>query len=165
MAQEPQYTVTEDLGDGVEVRKYAKQVWACTVSSSVDDAFMRLATYFSGANSGDTKIPVTAPVISRTVKEGLMTAFVLPQGFDADKAPVPLNKDIGIRTVEERKLATIAFSGYTSPEDYERNLSILSNILRKKGIKTAEGPFLFQYNDPWTPPLDRRNEVAYVVRA
>ena len=34
------------------------------------------------------------------------------------------------------------------------------DALDAHGIATRGGPFLMRYNDPWTPPFMRRNEVA-----
>jgi hypothetical protein len=47
--------------------------------------------------------------------------------------------------------------------NYERNLELLRKTLEAQGISTAEEPLLMQYNDPWTPPFSRRNEIALQV--
>jgi hypothetical protein len=39
----------------------------------------------------------------------------------------------------------------------------LSKTLEVRGISTEGEPLLMQYNDPWTPPFSRRNEIALQV--
>ena len=47
--------------------------------------------------------------------------------------------------------------------NYEKNLELLSKTLEVRGISTKGEPLLMQYNDPWTPPFTRRNEIALHV--
>lgn len=39
----------------------------------------------------------------------------------------------------------------------------LIKTLQNNNIETKGQPFLMRYNDPWTPPFLRRNEVAIEV--
>jgi len=58
----------------------------------------------------------------------------------------------------------IRFSGYMSQGSYEKNLNLLREALKDEGISTVGEPQLMQYNDPWTPPFSRRNEIALQVK-
>jgi hypothetical protein len=50
-----------------------------------------------------------------------------------------------------------------SQGSYDRNLGLLRDALEGRGISTVGEPLLMQYNDPWTPPFSRRNEIALQV--
>jgi len=66
-------------------------------------------------------------------------------------------------TVPARKLATLTFSWLTPRSRVEKKTVELLNILEKNNIQTKGQPFLMRYNDPWTPPFLRRNEVVIEV--
>jgi len=87
----------------------------------------------------------------------------MPKRFDIKSIPKPSSNSVKIVLVEPRKLATIRFSGYANQENYEKNLEILNKTLEIRGISTKGEPLLMQYNDPWTPPFLRRNEIAVQV--
>jgi len=161
MVEEPPYVVLERLGDDVDIRKYSKQVWASTISREENDAYTKLASYISGGNREKKEIPMIAPVITRLAPEGVLMAFVMPKELSTKDLPEPLTKDITFKEIDEKRLAAISFNGYMSGEDYERSHRIVEEKLHARGIKAKGGPFLLQYDDPWTPPLERRNEIAY----
>jgi len=87
----------------------------------------------------------------------------MPKRFDIKSIPKPSSNSVKIVLVEPRKLATIRFSGYVNQENYKKNLELLNKTLENRGISTKGEPLLMQYNDPWTPPFLRRNEIAVQV--
>jgi len=161
MVEEAAYKVIERLENEVEVRDYSGHVWAATVSSSDNSAFMALLSYISGRNERKEEIPMTVPVITRDVPEGVMLAFVMPS--DLQEPPKPKTSDIEIKEIKGLHLAVLPFSGYATYEDRDRSLKILVNTLKKKGMETKGGPLLLQYSSPWTPPSERRNEIAVEI--
>jgi len=60
-----------------------------------------------------------------------------------------------LRVLEEKE--------YFRVGSVEKKTAELLDMLREKGIETKGTPFLMRYNDPWTPPFLRRNEVAIEV--
>lgn len=160
---EPPYQVVETLENGVEIREYAGQIWAITLDDDWNRGFGRLFGYISGANLGEEKIEMTAPVVTGTRNGEPFMAFVMPEGFDLDGTPPPLDERVRIELVEERRTAAIAFSGYATVESRRRHQAILEDTLKDRGIETGGDPVLMQYNDPWTPPFLRRNEVGVEV--
>jgi SOUL heme-binding protein len=90
-------------------------------------------------------------------------AFIMPEQFDISSILKPSSSRVKIELVEPRKLATIRFSGYANQENYEKNLEILNKTLESLEVSTKGEPLLMQYNDPWTPPFLRRNEIAIQV--
>jgi hypothetical protein len=184
---EARYEVSESLENKVEIRSYPEEIWATTVAEDQNNAFGPLFRYISGDNdkgekiemtapvvtptpqpagTGSTKgekIEMTAPVVSMNTEKGQFMAFIMPERFDINSIPKPSSSRVKIELVEPRKLATIRFSGYLTQENYKKNLEQLNKTLENRGISTIGEPLLMQYNDPWTPPFSRRNEIAVQV--
>ena len=181
------YDVMDTLENGVEIRAYPQEIWATTIADDQNRAFSPLFRYISGDNeksekiemtapmvtaasppSGNDsakgeKIEMTAPVVTMNTKEGMFMAFIMPQRFDMQSIPKPESSLVKLRLVEPRKLAVIRFSGYMSQGSYDKNLKLLREALEGRGISAVGEPQLMQYNDPWTPPFSRRNEIALQV--
>jgi hypothetical protein len=184
---EARYEVLEILENNVEIRAYPEEIWATTVAEDQNNAFGPLFRYISGDNDKGEKIEMTAPVVTPTpqpsekgsikgekiemtapvvsmnTEKGQFMAFIMPERFDINNTPKPSSSKVKIELVEPRKLATIRFSGYVTQENYKKNLEQLNKTLENRGISTIGEPILMQYNDPWTPPFYRRNEIAVQV--
>jgi SOUL heme-binding protein len=177
------YMVSEILANDVEIRAYPQEIWATTVAEDQNAAFSQLFRYISGYNERHEKIGMTAPVVTPTpqptgvdtegekiemtspvvtmnTEKGQFMAFIMPERFDINSIPKPLSSSVEIELIEPRKLATIRFSGYANQENYKKNLELLSKTLESRGISTKGEPILMQYNDSWSPPFIRRNEIA-----
>ena len=181
------YDVLDTLENGVEIRGYPEEIWATTVADDQNSAFSPLFRYISGDNEKSEKIEMTAPVVTTApqpagndsakgekiemtapvvtmnTEEGMFMAFIMPERFDMQSIPRPSSSLVKLKLVEPRKLAVIRFSGYMSQGSYEKNLNLLREALKDEGISTVGEPQLMQYNDPWTPPFSRRNEIALQV--
>ena len=153
--ERPPYQVIRNLSAAIEVRQYEEQTWISTPIGSGDSSFPVLASYIFGRNKEERQVAMTAPVITDH-----RMAFILPRGMTANAAPVPDGQAIDFNTVPARKLATLEFSWWTPAERVAAKTAELLGILDAHGIATRGGPFLMRYNDPWTPPFLRRNEVA-----
>ncbi|MDF0593788.1 heme-binding protein [Methanotrichaceae archaeon M04Ac] len=161
--KEPPYQVIETLDNGVEIREYSRQIWAITPEDDRNRGFARLFMYISGENDGEVKIDMTAPVVTGAAGDEPFIAFVMPEGLELEDTPRPRDGEVKIEVVEARRMAAIAFSGYATEERQKRYLTILEETLRDRGIDAQGDPVLMQYNDPWTPPFMRRNEVGVEV--
>jgi hypothetical protein len=160
---EASYQVLETLENGVEIRAYPEEIWATTVAENQNDAFSPLFRYISGDNERGEKIEMTAPVVTMDTETGQFMAFIMPERFDMQSIPRPASSSVKIQLIPPRKLATIRFSGYMTEGSYKKNLELLRKTLQARGISTDAEPLLMQYNDPWTPPFTRRNEIALQV--
>ena len=156
--ERPPYEVVESLSSDVEIRQYDEQTWISTMYDSDDAAFPVLASYIFGSNKEGEQVAMTAPVITDQ-----NMSFILPKGISVNNAPTPNGQAIDFNTVPARKLATLAFSWWTPQSRVEKKTNELLDMLRESGIETKGRPFLMRYNDPWTPPFLRRNEVAIEV--
>lgn len=157
--ERPTYSLVKKLSSEIEIRQYEEQSWIKTKYDNDDGSFRTLASYIFGQNKEKKSVPMTAPVIT-----GQYMAFILPVGLTELNAPQPDGQPIEFAYVSARQLATLRFSWLTSPERVARKIDELLSALRTHGIQTEGEPFLMRYNDPWTPPFMRRNEVAIEVR-
>lgn len=156
----PVYEVAETLSSDIEIRQYGDQIWISATHNGDDASFMVLASYIFGRNKEEQRVAMTAPVIT----DGRMS-FILPEGMTPEEAPTPDGQAIDFTQVPARKLATLQFSWWTTPERVKLKTGTLLEVLEENGIEVVGQPFLMRYNDPWTPPFMRRNEVAVEVRA
>ncbi|MEM1093169.1 MAG: heme-binding protein [Bacteroidota bacterium] len=157
--ERPPHEVTQRLGSGVEVRQYAEQTWISTAYTSDRGAFPVLGSYIFGRNQEQETVAMTAPVIT-----GEKMTFILPAGVTQENAPTPDGQPIEFTTVPPRKVAALAFSWWVPEDRVARKTAALLEVLREAGVETVGEPFLMRYNDPWTPPFLRRNEVGIEVR-
>lgn len=174
-AESLDYTVTTTL-NGVELREYPSQLTATVTAGDRDEAFRILADYIFGNNVAMTapvseKIAMTTPV--KTSEKIAMTApvradqttmtFFMPKGYSLSTLPKPKTSRITIEQLPPQTIAVVSFGGYALPYIVERKKAQLLKTLEKNNIKMEGEPFLLFYNDPWTPPFMRKNEVAVVL--
>lgn len=116
------------------------------------------------AESGE-KVPMTAPVRTRPepADGGVTMAFYLPAEYDPGTAPTPTDPRVRLVVEPPRTLAVREFSWYATDGRVEENLRTLRDALAEHGVEARGRPLLLQYDDPWTPPFMRRNEVAVEV--
>lgn len=158
--ERPPYEVVERLDKKVEVRQYGQQTWISTVGTTDNASFSVLASYIFGNNKEGQNVAMTAPVIT----DGTMS-FILPAALSEDSAPTPNGQPIEFTTVAPRQVAALKFSWMTGSKRVKKKTEELLSVLRERGIQTQGEPFLMRYNDPWTPPFMRRNEVGIVVES
>ena len=160
---EPPYKVLESFENDVEIREYSNQIWAVTLSDDQNQGFSRLFNYISGSNEDKKKIEMTAPVVMGKVGGETFMAFIMPEEFDLEVTPRPSDDKVKIELVDKRKMAVITFSGYANEANQVKHLDELKETLKTRKLETRGDALLMQYNDPWTPPFLRRNEVGLEV--
>lgn len=162
--------------DGVEVRRYPELAVARTTAPDEGAAFGRLFRYITGANREREDVPMTAPVATRgseiamttpvateATDDGVTMSFYLPDDYTAETAPEPTNDAVTVEPVAAATVAALPFSWYATDRRVERKRRRLLETLADAGIATTGRPLLWQYDDPWTPPFMRHNEVAVPV--
>ena len=158
--------------DGVEIRRYPRSVLVETTAPNNRTAFRRLFRYISGANARDEDVAMTTPVatqresISMTTPVrtdadggGVTMAFYLPETYTSETAPIPTDADVRLVVEPERTVAVRRFSWYATADRVDRQRKRLLETLERRGIETRGQPVVLQYNDPWTPPFMRTNEI------
>ena len=165
--------------DGIELRRYPELTLVETTAPSQTTAFRRLFSYISGANTssesismtapvetaGGTTIPMTAPVRSDPdgEEDAVRMAFYLPPEYGPETAPAPTDPTVELVTEPPKTLAVDRFSWYAPAWRVDRHERSLRSTLEREGIEPRGEPSLLRYNDPWTPPFMRRNEVAVEI--
>lgn len=149
--------------------------------------FRRIAGYIFGANEskrgGAEKIAMTAPVtmepdpikpagerIAMTAPVTLQPAevgdatrwrihFVMPSAYKLADLPKPRDPEVRLREVPAHQVAAITFSGWTTRASIAENTAKLQAWMGTLGLKPASAPQVARYNDPFTLPWNRRNEI------
>lgn len=182
--EEPAYDVVRQIGDQIELRRYAAYVVAevlldATAAEAGNQAFPILGGYIFGKNKGRRKLEMTAPVTQSAepvtlemtapvtqdaVAAGMRVQFVLPRDVTLATAPEPLDARVRLREEPPALRAVIRYSGTWSQANYDEQLGKLQAALAAAGIATEGQPVLARYDSPMTPWFMRRNEVWLALR-
>jgi hypothetical protein len=178
VGEEPAHDVLGWAGEA-EIRRYAPRLVAETTAAGEegaarDEGFRRLAGYIFGANAGDARIAMTAPV----VQEGTRIAMTAPVAQVAGPAgwtirfflpaalrdpPAPRDPAVRIAELPAATFAVLRFAGSTGTEAVAAARARLLAALEPSSWTPAGEPAAWFYDPPWTPPPLRRNEVAVPV--
>jgi len=188
----PPYEVLEADGV-IEVRQYLPQLIAETFVETVarpqpsggkdfrrggNSGFRRLAGYIFGGNESKEGIAMTAPVLQEPRSEsiamtapvlqeersdGWWMAFILPEGYTLESAPTPDDPRVTLRELPAKRLATLRYSGWNSPEKMARHEATLRAWLEASGFRPTGPALMASYDPPWALPFLRRNEVQLEV--
>ena len=182
--EEPTYDVVRQIGDQIELRRYAAYVVAevmleTTAADAGNQAFPILAGYIFGKNKGQrtlamtapvtlsaepVKLAMTAPVTQDAVAGGMRVQFVLPREVTLATAPEPLDPRVRLREEPPAQRAVIRCTGTWSQANCDEHLAKLQAALAAAGIATEGEPVLARYNGPVTPWFMRRNEIWLALR-
>lgn len=177
----PSYTV-EKVIDGAEVRSYAPHLLAVVRvegerSAALRQGFQILAGYIFGGNQGAAKVAMTTPVaiepekIAMTVpvtqaRDGNVwqISFMMPAAYTRDTLPKPNSDAIRFEEAPGDREIVLTFSGWATAGRIARHEEELRGIAASAGL-TLAGPLrTYYYDDPFTLPWNRRNEVAFALR-
>ena len=131
-------------------------------------SFGALAGYLFGKNQQQTSMKMTTPVLSSGDGDARQMSFVLPSDYwqedGLNSAPKPLDgSGVTLQRDEGGLRAVVMFGGFATKKDVETRTHQLLEGLRKDKEWQADqdaSVCLAQYNDPFTPPWKRRNEVS-----
>jgi hypothetical protein len=188
----PDYKVVVKHFRGYEVRLYdpfsvcsvtmgkSRPVDAYRTDANVSDpklsgarSFGALAGYLFGKNQQETAMKMTTPVLTNGNGSDRKMSFVLPSEFwknsSLQLAPEPLaGSGVALEYNMGGERAVLMFGGYASTSEVEQQKKKLLEYLemdRKWQADKNEPVQLAQYNDPFTPPWKRLNEVSIGVQA
>lgn len=180
--EEPAFTVEREFG-GVQIRRYRPRIAAETSieadeESARNQGFRVLARYIFGANSGRTKIAMTAPVAQEASEKIAMTApvatqrgpsgewvirFFMPSKYTMETLPTPNDDRVRLVTVPAETVAVLRFTGSIDPDAVSARTAQLLKELHRNDIEPTGDPMAWFYDPPWTLPCRRRNEVVVSV--
>ena len=126
------------------------------------EAIAMTAPVRTARGSGEA-LSMTAPVRTDSEGSAVTMAFYLPAEYDAETAPAPTDPAVRLVVEPARTVAARRFSWYATDDRVERERRALLDVLAEGDVEPLGSPVLLQYNDPWTPPFMRRNEVEVLV--
>jgi hypothetical protein len=166
--EEPRYTVLVS-DPPFEVRRYAAFTVAQTQMQGDFDAasssgFRRIASYIFGDNlqaglGAQRKISMTAPVTVTPEAEGWRVHFVMPSAESVQTLPRPLNPQVTLRPVPEHETVSVRFSGFTTQASIQEQTDRLKTWAQARQLKLSTTAQIARYDDPFTLPWNRRNEI------
>jgi len=180
---QPRYSVIQNLGESVEIRRYEPRaaieamVRGQDPEKATSEAFTLLFRYITGANRSQQKIGMTTPVrpghperIAMTAPVQTMTSsgdvsmrFFLPRASNVDSAPVPLDPRLRLVQMTDTTLAVVRYSGSPTKAARDHHAATLLSLLAKSDWQPAGDVFQLTYDPPFTIPFLRRNEVAVAI--
>jgi len=169
---EPAFSVIRSEGR-IELRDYPGFIVAETeVSGDFDAAgrmgFRRVAGYIFGGNKkpdgSSEKIAMTAPVTVEPKGDQWRLHFVMPDNYQLDSLPRPNDPNVRLREVASHRAAAIRFSGFTTDASIRESTQALRAWIAKEQLTEISPPQVARYNDPFTLPWNRRNEILIEVR-
>ena len=179
------------LTDGAfELRRYAPTLVAATFVEGDDfdkassTGFRRIAKYIFGGNQGARSVAMTVPVTAEAARpasegaaiamttpvsvarenRGFRIAFVMPSSYTRETLPVPNDPLVSIEEVPSRMRAVVQFSWLTGRGRIEEKTAALRAWASGRGLELVGEPVVARYNDPFTLPWNRLNEVWLEVR-
>lgn len=115
-----------------------------------------------GESESSEAVSMTAPV--RTTGDDEVTmSFYLPEEYTPATAPTPTDSRVRLVVQPPQTLAVKSFSWWATDGRVAKQRNALLDTLAENEVDLRGTPFLLQYNDPYTPPFMRRNEVAVEV--
>ena len=169
---EPPYSLVKNEPP-FEVRDYGVLTVAETlIEGNFDIAgsqgFRRVAGYIFGKNQNaqgeSEKIAMTAPVTMEAQNQQWRMHFVMPQGMTLVNLPKPIDASVQLREVPAQRMAAVRFSGLTTAASIERQTLLLKDWLGRNHLAYEDRPQLARYNDPFTLPWNRRNEILIPLK-
>ena len=169
---EPPYTLVKNEPP-FEVRDYGVLTVAETVIDGDFDVagslgFRRVAGYIFGKNQNakgeSEKIAMTAPVTMEAQNQQWRMHFVMPQGMALSSLPKPVDASVQLRELPAQRMAAVRFSGLTTAASIERQTQLLKDWLTRNNLEFEDRPQLARYNDPFTLPWNRRNEILIPLK-
>ena len=169
---EPPYTLVKNEPP-FEVRDYGVLTVAETVIDGDFDVagslgFRRVAGYIFGKNQNakgeSEKIAMTAPVTMEAQNQQWRMHFVMPQGMALSSLPKPVDASVQLRELPAQRMAAVRFSGLTTAASIERQTQLLKDWLARNNLEFEDRPQLARYNDPFTLPWNRRNEILIPLK-
>jgi hypothetical protein len=178
----PRYAVEQQLGERIEVRSYAPHLLAeVQVSGDRNTALSRgfqvLAGYIFGGNTGGSTVAMTSPVTQRQGQTIAMTSpvsqqeadgvwavtFMMPGSYTVDTLPTPNSNAIRFYMAPAERHVVLTFSGWARDATVMVREAELRTAAGEAGLTLTGGPIFHYYDDPFTAPWRRRNEVAFVI--
>jgi hypothetical protein len=138
-------------------------------SAATRAGFFMNFEYIEGANNHATKIPMTAPVVTRTQDEkNWLVSFFTPQSIypSIAEAPVPTDPSVNLEAMPLTAFAVVEFGGEANEFDYKLASGLLRDALVADKVTIA--PRTDAWAEAWCgydAPNDVFSEWKWATRA
>lgn len=175
-----------------EIRDYAPRLMAkVTVEGAREDAigdgFRILAAYIFGDNIAQKDIPMTSPVTqtktekstdidlsvkipmtspvtqTQTTDNAWIVTFDMPDNYTLETLPKTKDDRINFYETAPMKRVNVRFSGLMSDEKITDYTAKLNSYVETQELSITGAPEIAYYDDPFTLPWNRRNEISYKI--
>ena len=160
--EEPNYEIVYE-SDNIEVRYYDERQVVQTRSGGPIRRFKRLFDYINGANEDSEKIAMTSPVTELSSGKGVIMQFYLPSRFNKNNAPLPINDNVEIFSIDAGYYGVIRFSGKSNTRNFNKHAEILKKELDNDNIQIIGPSIKATFDPPFTKANLRRNESMFLV--
>ncbi|MCR9127477.1 MAG: heme-binding protein [Rhodobacteraceae bacterium] len=164
----PPYRVVDTAG-AFELRAYAPHLVAevdvdGTRGQSIRRGFRSLARFIFGQNDSGAEVPMTVPVSQIPNHDGQWTVrFLMPSAFTLQTLPEPTDPDIRFIETDAVEHLVLRFAGRASTRDLAAQAQKLLGEAAARGLRVDGAVHYHFYDDPFTLPRNRRNEVSVPV--
>jgi len=91
--------------------------------------------------------------------EGWRVHFVMPSAESLQTLPQPLNPQVQLRSVAAHEVVSVRFSGFTTQASIGAQTERLRAWAGAKNLRLSPVAQVARYDDPFTLPWNRRNEI------
>ncbi len=175
----PAFTFSNSTASSLEVRNYQSNLWSSTdikgtsLDDAMDEGFDKLFQYISGANEGQVKIPMTAPVLVKVLpgagpncESTFTVSFFVPFDYQTSAGPPsPSDPTVYTQRIDAMNVAVSEFGGFAkSKEIIAKAAQLSSEVEASADVKEdtgslSEGSWFFAGYDPPFRVSNRHNEV------
>ena len=164
----PSYTVLVKENQ-TEIRQYEPQLMSeVTVEGdrkkAVNTGFRILSSYIFGKNESATSVTMTTPVTQAKSNGAWVVRFGMPKDYTKETLPKTNDGRIRFVTSKTSKRAVIRFSGFARDKVIAKQTKLLEVFIAQQKCVVLGDPLIAYYDDPFTFPWNRRNEIMIEVK-
>jgi hypothetical protein len=180
----PSYQITNKI-DGFEFRTYQPFLVAEVEvegdrKEAAKEGFMTLARFIFGKNKVGEKVAMTSPVTQEEASEKIamtstvfqnqngdkkwLVQFSMPKKYNIKTLPQPEDQRIKFKITKDKKVVAITFSSLWSDNRINEEKEKLLAFAKAQNLKILSLPIITYYDDPFTFPWNRRNEILLEIK-
>ncbi|MDX2083233.1 MAG: heme-binding protein [Rickettsiales bacterium] len=116
------------------------------------------------------KLAMTSPVsqipLSQTKEnqQNWLIQFTMPKKYNIDNLPKAKDERIKFKIQKAKKVVAIRFKGVWSDKKFNEEKEKLKKFAITNNLEIKANPIMAYYDDPFTFPWNRRNEIIWEIR-
>lgn len=135
-----------------------------TREEAADRSFDRLLNYIEGGNWDARKFAMTSPVLQRPQGRSRWTTSFFLKGA-VENLPIPKSSAVRLYAMNSETDAVLRFSGRPTEERVRAQIVRLLGWMNEKGLRAVGEPFVAVYDQPFSIPFLRRNEIRIPIES